>query len=147
MAASENPRGLGLPGPGRDDDGATIHLALSREEIQLWVSGVPGPGRSSGNLEDSAAGRDWRTVDRRIHDGPGSERERVSVSPPGLRVLQRGRERGRSLRVPPILLSCLGISRAWDGESYWKFCNEKTLADHKSGILARIWGARATSPN
>ncbi len=98
MAASENPRGLGLSGPGGDDDAATIHLALSREEIQLWVSGLPGPGRSGGNLEDSAAGRDRRAAHGRFHDGPGSERERVGVSSPGLHVFQCGRERGRSLR-------------------------------------------------
>jgi len=37
----------GFPDPPEDDDAAAIHLALSRQEIQLWLSGVP-------DLEDQA---------------------------------------------------------------------------------------------
>src|SRR5580704_18730474 len=102
MAAPENTRRLELPRPAGVDDGAAIHFAVSRKEIQLWLSGMPGPGRSVGNLEYFAAGRDWRAAHGRFHDGSGSERERAGVSPSGLHVLQRWRKCGRNLKAQTL---------------------------------------------
>src|SRR5215472_18187983 len=100
MVASADPRGLGIPGPAGDDHGAAVCFALSRETVQLRLSGLPGPGRSGGHLEAAAAGGDWRSINRGLHDGPGSERERIGVSPPGLHLLQCGRRRKRLGQQP-----------------------------------------------
>src|SRR5882762_2944190 len=142
MAAPENPRGLGLPGPARVDNGAAIHFTISRKAVQLWVSRVPGPGRSGGDLEDFAARRDRCAAHGRIHDGPGSECECVGSSPSRLHVLQCGREYGRSLRFP--------VARRWNTawltrQNLPGIPQQKTRSADKSGILARIWEARLTN--
>jgi len=36
-----DPRGLGIPRSGGDDHGAAVYVAISREAVQLWVSGLP----------------------------------------------------------------------------------------------------------
>jgi hypothetical protein len=99
-----------IPRSGEHDHGGAIHFEISRETLQLWLSGLPelgGPGRG---LETSAAGRDWRATDGRIHDGSGSERERASVSPSGLHVFQRRRDRGDlGGRFAPSRTSRLGF--------------------------------------
>ena len=86
MAASQNTRRLGLSRSAGFDNGATIHFALSREAVQLWISGLPEPGGSSGIVAIIEAGGNWRAVDRRFHDGSGSECERASVSASGLHL-------------------------------------------------------------
>src|SRR6266481_6903799 len=98
MAAPEDPRGLGLPRSSGDDHGATIHIALPREALQLWLSGVRESGGSGRTLEATEAGRDWRAAYRRLHDGPRGKRERTGISSSGLRVLLRRRFR-RKLSV------------------------------------------------
>ena len=45
----------------------------------------------AGHLEIAAAGRDRRAIDGRIHDGPGSQRQRAGISASGLHVFQRRR--------------------------------------------------------
>src|SRR5207244_13405918 len=42
VAAPANSRRLGIPRSTRNDDGATVHVALSRQAIQLWISRVSG---------------------------------------------------------------------------------------------------------
>src|SRR6266446_1849199 len=100
MAAPEDPRGLGLPRSSGDDHGATIYFALPREALQLWLSGVPEPGRSGGTLETFEAGRNWRATHGRLHDGPRSERERASLSSSGLHVFFGG---GRDRILAPVM--------------------------------------------
>src|SRR6266481_8862295 len=51
MAAPTYPRGLGFPRSAGNDHGAAIHLALSREALQFWVSRVPESRGSGGALE------------------------------------------------------------------------------------------------
>lgn len=70
VAAQADSGGLGLPGRAGDDDGAALYFEVSREEVQLWVPGMPEFGRPGRNLEIAAAGRDWRAVDGGLHDGP-----------------------------------------------------------------------------
>src|SRR5206468_6689478 len=67
VAAPANSRRLGIPRSARNDDGATVHVALSRQAIQLWISRVSGPGRSGGHLEIVETGRDRDWTDRRVH--------------------------------------------------------------------------------
>src|SRR6266481_2080720 len=90
MAAPAHPRGLGLPRSTGDDHGAAIYFAISREALQLWLSGVPEPRRSGGALGAIEAGRDRHSPYGGLHDGSGSERECIGVSPSGLHLLFRG---------------------------------------------------------
>ena len=83
----------GFPDPAEMTMAQRFTSRYRGKTIQLWVSGLPGIGIPGGDLEFAAAGRDWRAVDGRIHDGPGGERERAGVSASGLHVFQRGGER------------------------------------------------------
>ena len=47
MAASPHPRRLGFPRSAHHDDAGAFHFALSRQTLQLRLSRVPEPGRSS----------------------------------------------------------------------------------------------------
>src|SRR5258708_26292306 len=89
MAAPPHPRGLGTPRSARADHGSAFYVAVSRQALQLRISGLPRPGRSGGTVEAPAPRRDRRTTHRRNDDGSGSERERAGVSPPRLHLLQR----------------------------------------------------------
>ena len=77
----------GFPDPPDDDDAGAIHVPLSRQAVQLWLSGVPESGRSAGALETAAAGGDRRDADRGHDDGPRSERQRARLPSSGLHVL------------------------------------------------------------
>src|ERR1700731_1277493 len=90
MAAPAYPRGLGLSRSTGDDHGAAIYLRLPREALQLWLSGVPEPRRSGRTLDVIETGRDRHSAYGRVHDGSGSERECIGVSPSGLHLLFRG---------------------------------------------------------
>ncbi len=90
VAAPAHPRGLGHAGRAEHDDAGTVHVALSRQAVQLRVSGVSESGRSAGNVETAAAGRHRRVADRGHDDGPGGERERDCFPPSGLRLLHGG---------------------------------------------------------
>jgi cobalamin-dependent methionine synthase I len=59
----------GFPDPPGNDHGAAICFAVSREAVQLRVSGLPGSRRPSSNLEGAAAGTDWRAINRGLHAG------------------------------------------------------------------------------
>ena len=60
MAAPPHPRRLGLSRSARDDHGRALHLALSRQALQLRLSRLPESRRPGRHLDASAPGRDRR---------------------------------------------------------------------------------------
>src|SRR5947209_2055204 len=90
MAAPAYPGGLGIPRSAGNDHVPAICFALPREALQLWISGLPEPGRSGWTLETIETGGDWRSTYGGLHDGPRSERKRAGVSSSGLHVFLGG---------------------------------------------------------
>src|SRR5208282_1147651 len=91
MAASANPRRLGLPRPSGDDDGGPFHVAIPREAVQFRIprlSKSRGPGW---HLAASSPRRDRNPSHGRNDDGPGSQRQRACISTSGLHLFLRGR--------------------------------------------------------
>ncbi|SRR5258706_8096242 len=114
MAAPADSRGLGIPRSAGDDHGAEVYVSLSREALQLRVSGLPKSGRSGGALEIVATGRNRGATDGRIHDGSGSKRERAGVPSSGLHVFfWRGRCRITCMLVIPD--GAVGVHRIAGG--------------------------------
>ena len=81
----------GFPDPPAMTHAGAIHLALSRQALQLRLSGVPESGRPGRDLDAPAPGRDRRAFDRGNDDGSGSERQRAGVPSSRLHLLFRGR--------------------------------------------------------
>ena len=90
MAAPAHPRGLGLSRSADDHHEGPLHLALSRQALQLRLSGVSEPGRSAGAVQAARARRDRRESDRGHDDGARGQRQRAGVPASRLRLLHGG---------------------------------------------------------
>jgi antitoxin ParD1/3/4 len=99
VAASANPGRLGLSRSAGDDHARAVHIAISRQALQLRLPGVPQPGGSDEALPLTPAGGDRSASNGRFHDGAGSQRLGAGVPSPRLRLLQRRRRVGTGVRV------------------------------------------------
>ena len=61
----------GFPDPPTMTMQERFHVALSRETLQLWLSGLPESGRPARDLETAASGGYWGGAHRRHDDGAG----------------------------------------------------------------------------
>ena len=90
VAAPPHPRRLGLPRRAHRHHARSLHLQVSRQALQLRLSGLSQPGRSAGRVETASARRYRRAVDRRHDDGAGGQCERHRLPPSRLRLLHGG---------------------------------------------------------